>query len=122
MAEKISSFKDLRTWQAAYELSLEIYKITKNFPETEKFGLSNQVRRAVVSVASNIAEGFSRQGLKEKLQFYHMAKGSLSEAECQLMIAQGIGYISKEQLNSLQQDILSVNKMLSALMKTAHAK
>ncbi len=122
MAEKISSFKDLRTWQAAYELSLDVYMITKNFPETEKFGLSNQVRRAVVSVASNIAEGFSRQGLKEKLQFYHMAKGSLSEVECQLMIAQGVGYISENQLDLLQQDILAAGKMLSALTKSAHAK
>ena len=122
MADKIRSFKDLRTWRAAYELSLTIYRATKLFPESEKFGLSNQLRRAAVSVASNIAEGFSRQGVKEKIQFYYMAKGSLSEIECQLMIAEGVGYISGEQLEVFEQDILSTSKMLSALLRSAHAK
>jgi four helix bundle protein len=74
--EKIRSFRDLDVWKEGHKLVLEIYKITKNFPKEEMFGLSNQLKRAAVSITSNIAEGFSRKSLKEKIQFYSMAKAS----------------------------------------------
>ncbi len=120
--EKINSFKDLKTWQMAYDLAVQVYGVTAKFPDSEKFGLSNQLRRATVSVASNIAEGFSRQGLKEKVQFYHMAKGSLSEVECQLLIAYGVKYLTEHDLADLQSKLLSANKLLSALARSAQKR
>ncbi len=112
---KIKTFKDLRVWQAAHALSLEIYSITRNFPKFEQYGLSSQMQRASVSVCSNIAEGFGRKSLKEKDQFYSMANGSLTELENQLLIAQGIGYIKKEPLDAVYSQCESVHKMLNKL-------
>ena len=99
MAERITSFKDLKTWQHVQELAVDIYKITSLFPDEEKFGLSNQLRRAAVSIGSNIAEGFSRQSSREKVQFYHIAKGSLTEVESQIDLAFRIGYITESDLS-----------------------
>ena len=122
MAEKISSFKDLMTWQQAYELALNVYEITKSFPEDEKFGLTNQLRRASVSVASNIAEGFSRQTKKDKIHFYHMSMGSLSEVECQLLIAQGIGYVHEGELQAIRDLLMSAGRLMTGLIRSAEAK
>jgi len=74
---KIEEFTDLIVWQEGHKLVLQIYKITKLFPKEETYSLTDQMRRAAVSVTSNIAEGFGRQGMKEKVQFYFLAKGSL---------------------------------------------
>src|SRR3989344_1808308 len=102
--KKIESFKDLIAWQKGHELVLEIYKITKAFPKEEQFGLTNQLRRAAVSLTSNIAEGFSRRSYKEKSQFYSMALGSLTEVQNQLLIAEDIGYISKQNSSKLGEE------------------
>ena len=77
MNGKIKDFKDLNSWQEAHKLVIMIYEKTKIFPREEMFGLTNQMRRAAISVTSNIAEGFGRQGYKEKIQFYYLAQGSL---------------------------------------------
>jgi len=87
---KIKSFMDLDAWKEGHRLVLEIYQITKKFPREELFGLTNQLRRAAVSFTSNIAEGFSRNSYKEKLQFYSMALGSLTEIQNQLLISRDI--------------------------------
>ena len=113
--EKVKTFKDLRVWQAAYTLSLEIYKMTHNFPKYEQYGLSSQMQRAAVSVCSNIAEGFGRRGVREKDQFYAMANGSLTELENQLLIAAGIGYIDKVSANNTYSQCEIVHKMLCKL-------
>ncbi len=118
MAEQISSFKDLKTWQQAQEFAVEIYKITGSFPDEEKFGITNQLRRAAVSISSNIAEGFSRQGAREKLQFYHVAKGSLTEVESQLDLACRVGYISEKELNSLYELAQNVGRLLTGLLRS----
>jgi len=117
MAERITSFRDLKTWQEAQDLAVEIYKLSATFPDSEKFGLTNQVRCAVVSVGSNIAEGFSRQTAKEKLQFYHIAKGSLTEVESQIDIATRIGYIDAPCLEAVLPRIEYVGRLLTALIK-----
>ena len=115
--EKIQSFTDLNTWKEAHKLVLEIYKITKAFPKEEQFGLTNQLRRAAVSITSNIAEGFSRQSYKEKLQFYATALGSLTEVQNQLLIAKDVEYISSTEFQNIADQSVTVNKLLNGLIK-----
>lgn len=117
MADKIQSFRDLKTWQEAQELAVLVYAATKRFPDDERFGLTNQLRRAAVSVGSNIAEGFSRQTLKEKTQFYHIAKGSITEVESQIDLAHRIGYLSQTELAMLTDKIENAGKLLTALIR-----
>ena len=89
--EKIRSFTDLNTWKEAHKLVLAIYKATNTFPREELYSLSDQMKRCSISVSSNVAEGFSRQTKKEKIQFYHMAKGSLTELQNQLLVSRDVG-------------------------------
>jgi len=114
--EKIYSFTDLEVWQEGHKLVLMVYKITKNFPKEELFSLTNQLRRAVVSITSNIAEGFSRQGYKEKLQFYYMALGSLTEVKNQLLIAKDLKYLTRKDFDILAKQIIIVHKLLNAFI------
>lgn len=93
--KKIKSFTDLIAWQEGHKLVLEIYKATKIWPKEELFGLISQIRRAVVSITSNLAEGFSRSTLKDKANFYSMALGSLTEAQNQLLVARDLDYLEK---------------------------
>lgn len=117
-AKKIKSFTDLRTWQAGHQLVIEIYRITKNFPKEEQFGLSNQLRRATVSFTSNIAEGFSRNSYKEKAQFYSIALGSLTETQNQLLIARDIGCLSPQEFSVIADKTVELNKMTNGLIKS----
>jgi four helix bundle protein len=87
-----ASFKELVVWQRAVEMSLEIYKLTSSFPDSERFGLTNQLRRASVSVASNIAEGYGRSTKGEYLQFLGHARGSNGEIQTQLVISKALGF------------------------------
>lgn len=120
-SRKIKSFTDLRTWQLGHKIVLEVYKVTKAFPKDEMFGLISQLRRAVVSFTSNIAEGFSRQSYKEKIQFYHTALGSLTEVQNQLLVARDIGYLAKEKFQELASLTVELNKMTNGLIKTSHS-
>lgn len=90
---KIKSFTDLNAWKKSHTLLLEIYRITKEFPSDERFGLVDQMRRCIVSVTSNIAEVFSRKTKKEKAQFIYTALGSITELQNQLLIARDLHYI-----------------------------
>lgn len=96
----INSYKDLNVWKDAMELVVIVYNLSKFFPKEEIYGLSSQIRRASVSIPSNIAEGHQRHSKKEFLQFLGIARGSLAELETQLMIAERLNYINQEQLNS----------------------
>jgi len=93
------SFRNLTVWQRAVELSLQIYKLTGAFPDSERFGLTNQLRRASVSVASNIAEGDGRSTRGEYIQFIGHTRGSISEVETQLVIARGLEFGSRLMLD-----------------------
>ncbi|MCR6624655.1 MAG: four helix bundle protein [archaeon YNP-LCB-024-027] len=115
--EKIRSFRDLDAWEEGHKLVVEIYKITKSFPKEKMFGLSTQLRRSAVSITSNIAEGFSRKSLKEKIQFYSMAKASNTELQNQLLIARDVGYLSKEKFQELEEQSIRVNKLISGLIR-----
>lgn len=114
--KKIKSFTDLQVWQEGHKLVLLVYKTTKKFPKEELFGLTNQMCRAVVSITSDIAEGFSRQGFKEKLQFYYMALGSLTELQNQLLIAKDLGYLDEEGFDKAVLQVISVHKLLNAFI------
>ncbi len=114
---KIKSFTDLRVWREGHQFVLEIYKLTRDFPKEEMFGLTMQLRRAAVSFTSNIAEGFSRFSYKEKSRFYSMSLGSLTEAQNQLLVARDIGFVSKEKFRELASETITLNKMTNGLIK-----
>jgi four helix bundle protein len=114
---KIQSFTDLNAWKDAHILVLHIYKTTKNFPKEEQFGLTNQIRRACVSITSNIAEGFSRNSYKEKVQFYCMALGSLTEMQNRLLIAKDLEYITINEFKILADKTVIISKLLNGLIK-----
>ncbi|MBI4253420.1 four helix bundle protein [Candidatus Uhrbacteria bacterium] len=114
---KIQSFTDLKAWQEGHALVLEIYKITTTFPKDEQFGLTNQLRRAAVSITSNIAEGFSRNSYKEKAQFYSMALGSLTEIQNQLLIARDIGYVERSTFKKIADLTIVVSKIINGLIR-----
>ena len=116
------SFRDLRVWQAAYTLTLDVYKLCDSFPKHEQYGLGSQMTRAAVSVCSNIAEGFGRRSVKEKDQFYNMANGSLTELENQLLVAHGVGYISKRALQEVADKCVTTHRMLNALQRTNYKR
>ena len=103
MNEKIKSFKDLRVWKQAYELTLLVYRATAKFPKSELYGIVSQMRRAGVSVISNIAEGYSRRGRGEYIQFLSVAYGSLSELETQILLSKDLEYIAKEEFDKLMK-------------------
>lgn len=116
--QKIVTFSDLYCWQEGHKLVLMIYEITSKFPSNEKFALVDQMCRAVVSITSNIAEGFSRQGIKEKVQFYLMAKGSLTEIQNQLYIARDVKYISVDKFSEVWSQTVIVHKLITGLIKS----
>jgi four helix bundle protein len=116
-SSKIKSFTDLNAWKFVHILVLDIYHVTNSFPKEEMFGLTNQLRRAVVSYTSNIAEGFSRNSYKEKAQFYSMALGSLTEVQNQLIIAKDLGYIGEEMFKKLEDQAIIINKITNGLIK-----
>jgi len=104
MFNNIKHFTDLIAWQKNHQLVLEIYKITKKFPKDELFGLTSQIRRAVVSITSNIAEGYGRYYFKEKIRFYTISRGSSTEVQNHLIIAKDLGYITEEEFNKNKSD------------------
>ena len=114
---EIKTFADLNSWKESHKLVLLTYKITEKFPNSEVFALTNQMRRASVSISSNIAEGFSRRGLKEKIQFYAMSLGSLTELQNQFYIAKDIGYIDLENFNTFYNQSIIVHKLVNGLIK-----
>lgn len=114
---ELQSFEDLNAWQQCRRLYLFIYKVTKNFPEEEKFGLVSQMRRASVSAASNIAEGFGRASKIDKAHFYTMARGSITELQNQCILANDVGLISNTNLNSLKTELITAHKLVVGLIK-----
>jgi four helix bundle protein len=110
----MKTHKDLTVWQKSIDFVTEIYKMSKAFPKEEAYGLQSQLRRAAISIPSNISEGASRASNKEFIQFLYIALGSASELETQLIIAQKIGYIDNS--DSMLIEINSIKKMLLGLI------
>lgn len=117
MSEKIKRYQDLRVWQEAVALAVSVYKLTEAFPKSEQYGLTNQMRRAAVSVASNIAEGFGRSA-KEFVRFLEVALGSLAELETQSEIALRIAYLPEEDSHQLVARMNSLGRQLNSLRQT----
>ena len=111
-------FKQLKAWQRGYELVLEVYKVSKNFPKEEIYGLVSQIRRAAVSVPANIAEGYERNHRKEYLQFLHIAKGSLGEVETYLYLAKDLGYLTKDIYLVIEKKRKETACLLKGLIKS----
>ena len=114
----VKSYQDLETWQTAMDLVAEVYRVTKLFPKDEIYGLTNQLRRAAVSVPSNIAEGQGRDSTKEFLHYLSMAHGSLCEVETQLLIAQRLGYLNQEDAERSASLAASVGRLINGLSRS----
>lgn len=114
---KIESFTDLKTWQEGHKLVLMIYNTTKEYPKTETYSLIDQMRRAASSVTANIAEGFGRQGYKEKVQFYYLAKGSLTELKNFLIISKDVKYLTEINFQLLYDQSNITDQLLQGLIR-----
>lgn len=117
--DKISDFRDLIAWQEGHKVVLFIYETTKKFPKEEIYGLTSQMRRAAVSITSNIVEGFSRQGYKEKIQFYYIAQGSLVELKNQIEVAKDVGYMSPAEYEKAKNLSNQAHRVLQGLITKA---
>ena len=114
--DKIKSHKDLKVWQESMTLVILVYRISEDFPKHEIYGLSSQIRRAAVSIPSNIAEGAGRNGENEFTRFLYIALGSLSEVETQLEISQRLSYV--DNIEEINKSIYFIRNMLSNLIKS----
>lgn len=114
----LKSYRDLLVWQRAIELVVLVYRFSAEFPRSETYGLSAQIRRASVSVPSNIAEGYGRGSRKEYIQFLSIARGSLKELETQTILAQRLSYATSAQVARLLSDSERVGKMLGSLIRS----
>jgi len=112
----IKSYKDLFVWQRSMDLVESVYRITEKLPSKEQFGLISQMRRAVVSIPSNIAEGYGRQSTGSYAQFLSIARGSLLELETQIELCIRIKYIQQIDVEKILNEIIEINKMLSSLI------
>jgi len=108
------SFKELIVWQKAHQLVLNVYRATKHFPKEEMYGLTSQLRRASVSVAANIAEGYKKKGIADKLRYMNIAQGSLSESDYHLLLANDLEYFDTK---GLLKDIDEVGRLLESYMQ-----
>ena len=122
MTNKIVNFTDLDAWKEGHKLVIDVYKITRDFPKAEIFGLTDQMRRCVVSITSNIAEGFSRYSYKEKLQFFRISAGSTTELQNQLKIAKDVGFLEESFFDSLYQQSIKVLKIINGLIKSSKTR
>jgi four helix bundle protein len=115
---RIGSYRDLIAWQKAFALGVELYRLTARFPDHEKFGLTIQLRRGGVSVASNIAEGYGRGSTSDYLRFLRMARGCLYEIDTQLMLAQTFEYIAEAEYQSVKLLVDESERVLAGLIRS----
>lgn len=118
VSDMLKNYKELNVWQKSYRLCLEIYKASQGFPKEEIYGLTSQMRRAAVSVPSNIAEGYGRKTTPDYVRASYISYGSTCELETQVMLSGDLGYVNNETIVELQKDIGEVERMLKALIKS----
>ena len=114
----MGNFRELLVWRRAQDLALDVYRTTESFPRDERFGLTAQMRRAAVSVSSNIAEGCGRQGDRELARFLHIARGSVRELECQLLLSCELGYLQQDAHAKLDAASQEISRMLNGLIRS----
>ena len=119
---KTSDYKELQVWHKAIDLVVEIYKISKLLSKEETYGISDQIRRSAVSIPSNIAEGQSRNSIKEFIQFLSIARGSLAELETQLLICIKVNMLSEDNITEAQNIITEIGKMIKGLMNKLNSQ
>lgn len=115
MEDFLFQFEKLNAWQEARKLVVSVYRLLEKFPKTENYALCDQLRRAAISVPSNIAEGTGRIAVKEQIHFLEIAFSSLMEVHCQLQIAVDLGYITPEDLQAIKREIFTTSKLISGL-------
>ena len=115
MEDFLFQFEKLNAWQEARKLVVDVYRLLEKFPKTENYALCDQLRRAAISVPSNIAEGTGRMSIKEQIHFLEIAFGSLMEIYCQLQIAVDLNYITSEDLQNIKRRIFTASKLISGL-------
>jgi four helix bundle protein len=116
----IQHFRQLGVWQEAHKLVLGVYEITKAFPRDERFGLVSQMRRAAVSIPANIAEGFKRRGIRDKIRFYNTSEGSLEELKYFLILAEDLGYVASNE--DLMAQSRTVGRLLNGLITSTERR
>jgi len=119
--KQINNFTDLNAWKINHLLVLEIYKITKNFPREELFGVTNQLRRSAASITANVAEGWGRFQPNDRIHFYHQARGSLTETENFLILAKDLNYISLPDFHGLKNSIENGRKLINGLIRSTRS-
>jgi four helix bundle protein len=113
----MKTFRDLKVWEKSHNLVLEIYKVAKNFPSEERFGLTSQIKRAAISIPTNIVEGFKRKGHKDFAHFLNMADASLEETKYHLILSHDLKFLDKAEFNKLNELCEEIGKMLYGLQK-----
>ena len=118
MGGEIKSYRDLIAWQKTFSLGLAVYRLTKQLPEAERFGLISQLRRGAVSIASNIAEGYGRQSTNDYVRFLRVARGCLYELDTQLLFAIELGYVEVGECAPLQEQVNECGRILAGLIRS----
>jgi four helix bundle protein len=117
---RILHFQQLEVWQESHELVLMVYRITKKFPGDERFGLVSQMRRAAVSIPANIAEGFKRRGIRDKIRFYNISEGSLEELKYYFILSKNLGYIASN--DNLMAQAETVGRLLNGFIASTESR
>ena len=120
--KKIAFFWDLIAWQKGHDLVKNIYVSTRSFPRIESYGLTSQIRRAAVSITSNIAEGYARQSFREKIRFYNISLGSLFEIQNQILLARDLNYIDVEVYKKLWEQCVEARKLIRGLIRSTQLR
>jgi four helix bundle protein len=114
----MGNYQELTVWKRAHVFALELYRSTASFPDRERYGITSQLRGAAISVVSNIAEGSGRNGNRDQTRFLQIARGSICELECQLLLARDIGYLTPETWSALNRPCREIGKMLNGLIRS----
>lgn len=118
----LKNYKDLQVWQKSYRQCLDVYKVTRNFPKEEKYGLGSQMRRASISVPSNIAEGYGRKTTPEYIHSLYIAYGSNCELETHFLLAKDLNFINSRDGEMLQKGVEEIERMLKAFIRSLEKK
>ena len=118
----MGDYRQLTVWKRAHTLALSVFRLTGTFPPSERYGLAAQLRRAATSIVSNIAEGSGRHSSRDEIRFFRIARASVSELECQLLLSRDVGFLKRELWLPLDHDCHEIGKMLNGLIRSCSSK